>query len=149
MKFQVLYDNGIISLRPDGVQLLMALRDKFNEIIAIIVKLNNLDRMPVGPSVIDTVINNVDSMLFRPSLKCILRIKLRIELDNCQRLIHQIIGSYLTPKSHARIGFIFNFISSDEFLTYIFNFKSTGNHAIIKEITDDLRVFMRDVEIID
>ncbi|CAF1193415.1 unnamed protein product [Adineta steineri] len=124
MKFQVLYNNGIISFSPDGGRLRNELLAEFNEICEIIVELNNLD-----------------SMFFR----LLPKYKLRNKLKHCRNLIHRIIGNHLTQESHNRIDSIFNFISTDEFLTYMFDSNSALNHAIIEEITDDLYALMRNV----
>ncbi|CAF3742852.1 unnamed protein product [Adineta steineri] len=118
IKFQVLYRNRIILVNPDDLRLLMELGTEFNEIIEMIVGLNNFD------------------FIFN-------RFLLKNKLKDCQKLIHKIIGNHLTRKSHERIDFIFDFISTKEFLKYIFNSKLVLNHTIIKEITVDLRVVMR------
>ncbi|CAF5227617.1 unnamed protein product, partial [Rotaria magnacalcarata] len=48
----------------------------------------------------------------------------------------------LTPKSHARIDYVFNYASNIQFLEYSFNPNSTTNRAIIKEIIEDMHTLM-------
>ncbi|CAF1059104.1 unnamed protein product [Adineta steineri] len=140
IRFQKKICKGILLFSPNGVQLLNELIVESYLIFGLIVALNNSDPMPVQPSFIDILINNVDSILVRPLLKFALQQK----LENCQRLIHDIAANHLTQKSHDRINFIFNFISTDEFLTYMFDSNSTRNHAIIEEMIIALRTFIPD-----
>jgi transcription termination factor NusB len=60
----------------------------------------------------------------------------------CQDLTHKIISTHLTPKSHARIDYVFNSVSNLQFLEYVFNLHSTTNRAIIKEIVEDMNSLM-------
>ncbi|CAF1399142.1 unnamed protein product [Adineta steineri] len=60
----------------------------------------------------------------------------------CQDLTHKIISTHLTQKSHARIDFVFNYVSNLAFLEYSFNPNSTVNRAIIKEIVEDMHSLM-------
>lgn len=60
----------------------------------------------------------------------------------CQDLTHKIISTHLTPKSHSRIDYVYNFVSHLAFLEYAFNPSSTVNRAIIKEIVDDMNTLM-------
>lgn len=60
----------------------------------------------------------------------------------CQELSHRIISTHLTPKSHARFDFVFNYVSNLQFLEYSFNPQSTVNRAIIKEIIEDMQSLM-------
>ena len=60
----------------------------------------------------------------------------------CQDLTHKIISTHLTPKSHARIDFVYNFVSDLPFLEYSFNPSSTVNRAIIKEVVEDMQSLM-------
>lgn len=60
----------------------------------------------------------------------------------CQELTHKIISTHLTHKSHARIDYVFNFVSNIQFLDYSFNPTSTVNRAIIKEVVEDMHSLM-------
>ncbi|CAF1343047.1 unnamed protein product [Adineta steineri] len=60
----------------------------------------------------------------------------------CQDLTHKIISTHLTQKSHARIDFVYNYVSNLAFLEYSFNPNSTVNRAIIKEIVEDMHSLM-------
>ena len=60
----------------------------------------------------------------------------------CQELTHKIISTHLTHKSHARIDFVFNYVSNLDFLEYSFNPNSTVNRAMIKEIVEDMQSLM-------
>ena len=60
----------------------------------------------------------------------------------CQDLTHKIISKHLTPKSHARVDFVFNYVSNLQFLEYSFNPSSTVNRAIVKEVIDDMHSLM-------
>lgn len=60
----------------------------------------------------------------------------------CQDLTHKIISTHLTPKSHARIDYVFNSVSNPQFIEYSFNPNSTINRAIIKEIVEDMQSLM-------
>lgn len=62
--------------------------------------------------------------------------------NECQQLIHMIIKSHLTRKSHERIDFIFSFILNEEFIKYVFDSNTAFNHAITKEIIVDLRTLI-------
>jgi hypothetical protein len=62
--------------------------------------------------------------------------------NECQDLTHRIISTHLTQKSHARIDFVFNYVSNLEFLEYSFNPNSSINRAIIKEIVEDMQTLM-------
>jgi transcription termination factor NusB len=62
--------------------------------------------------------------------------------NECQDLTHRIISTHLTQKSHARIDFVFNYVSNLEFLEYSFNPNSPINRAIIKEIVEDMHTLM-------
>jgi hypothetical protein len=63
------------------------------------------------------------------------------ELKKCQKLLHNIILNRQTRKSHERIDFVFNFASDLAFLKYIFDSKSSLNHAILRDIIVDLAVY--------
>jgi transcription termination factor NusB len=60
----------------------------------------------------------------------------------CQDLTHRIISTHLTNKSHARMDYVFNYVSNLQFLEYCFNPSSTVNRAIIKEIVEDMHSLM-------
>jgi transcription termination factor NusB len=60
----------------------------------------------------------------------------------CQELTHKIISTHLTQKSHARIDYVFNYVSNIQFLEDSFNPNSTINRAIIKEIVEDMQSLM-------
>lgn len=60
----------------------------------------------------------------------------------CQELTHKIISTHLTQKSHARIDYVFNYVSNLQFLEDSFNPNSTINRAIIKEIVEDMQSLM-------
>ncbi|CAF4999518.1 unnamed protein product [Rotaria sp. Silwood1] len=62
--------------------------------------------------------------------------------QECQELTHKIISKHLTQKSHARIDYVFNYVSNIDFLEYSFNPNSTINRAIIKEIIEDMHTLM-------
>ncbi|CAF3352918.1 unnamed protein product [Rotaria socialis] len=62
--------------------------------------------------------------------------------QECQELTHKIVSTHLTPKSHARIDYVFNYASNIQFLEYSFNPNSTTNRAIIKEIIEDMHTLM-------
>lgn len=52
--------------------------------------------------------------------------------EKCQKLLHDIISSRQTQESHERIDFIFKHLTDVEFLKYVFDSKSTRNHAIVR-----------------
>jgi hypothetical protein len=60
----------------------------------------------------------------------------------CQDLTHKIVSTHLTQKSHARIDFIYNYLSNLQFLEYTFNVNSPTNRAVIKEIVQDMNSLM-------
>lgn len=59
--------------------------------------------------------------------------------EECHNLLSKIISTHLTEKSHARINYIFNYISNLQFLEYLCDPNSTSNREIIEEILDDMR----------
>ena len=118
IKFQVLYNNRDVVFNQNDLRLLIDFREHFDEITETISELYNFDFV-------------------------IRRLLLRSKCKDCQKLIHRIIGNRLTQKSHERINFIFDFISNTDFLKYVFNSKSTINHAIIREIIVDFRALMK------
>jgi hypothetical protein len=122
IKFQVLYKNRNVMFSQDDLQLLVNFRNEFNGITQTIFELYN------------------DDFVLR-------RLLLRSKCRDCQTLLHRIIGNRLTQKSHARIDFIFNFISNKEFIKYAFDSKSEFNHAIIREITIDFRALVNGMSI--
>jgi hypothetical protein len=118
LKFQVLYKNRNM-FSQNQLRLLRDFGEEFNSLIEIVFELYDFDFM-------------LRRLLFRSKCK------------DCQKLMHRIIGNHLTRKSHARIDFIFNFISNKEFLKYAFDSKSTFNQAIIRQIMVDLRALAND-----
>jgi len=66
------------------------------------------------------------------------RILLIRKCEQCQELMHKAVGNCLSRNSHARIDSIFNFISDEKFVKYVFDSKSAFNTATIKEIIVDL-----------
>lgn len=117
IKFQVLYNNRNVMFNQDDLRLLTIFHEQFEEIMETIFELYDSDFM-------------------------LRRLLLRSKCNDCQNLLHKIIGNRLTQKSHDRIDFIFNLMSNKEFLKYVFDSKSNLNHAIIKEIIVDLRALM-------
>lgn len=61
---------------------------------------------------------------------------------DCQELTHKIISTHLTNKSHSRIDYVYNTLSSTEFLEYAFDSTSPINRAIIKDIVQDMNALM-------
>ncbi|CAF3333811.1 unnamed protein product [Rotaria socialis] len=60
----------------------------------------------------------------------------------CQDLVHKIISTHLSQKSHIRIDYIFNTLSNLQFIDYVFNSNSTLNRAIVKDIVQDMNRLM-------
>ncbi len=60
----------------------------------------------------------------------------------CQDLTHKIISTHLTQKSHARIDYVYNYLSNLQYLEYVFNPNSNINRTIIKEIVQDMNSLM-------
>ena len=60
----------------------------------------------------------------------------------CQDLIHRIISTHLTHKSHVRLDYVFVTVSKLPFLEYAFDPSSPANRAIIKEIVEDMNSLM-------
>ena len=60
-------------------------------------------------------------------------------LKECQDLAHKIISTHLANKYHAKIDFIFDYVSNIQFVEQIFDPASTTNRVILKEIVDDLQ----------
>lgn len=57
---------------------------------------------------------------------------------DCQDLTHKIISTHLTNKSHTRIDYVYNTLSTTQFLEYVFDPNSEANRTVIKDIVQDL-----------
>jgi hypothetical protein len=64
------------------------------------------------------------------------------QCQRCQRLLHDIIINRQTRRSHERIDFIFSHLSNAEFLKYVFDSKSTFNHATVRDMIVDMGLLM-------
>lgn len=62
--------------------------------------------------------------------------------EKCQQLLHEIISSRQTRKSHDLIDSIFNRLSDADFIKYVFDSKSSFNHGLVKDMITHIGLLM-------